>query len=123
MTAGLHGVLTTTELEDANLFAAAVGKNRSRNGSAFNGRTADGEAGLVANSEHFSESNLGADFSFDGFDLELVADVDAVLLTASLDNSVHCLILARSAPSKIISGVRNLFVISPDSSVPEGNLR
>lgn len=46
---------------------------------------------------NFGEGHLGAGFNSKGFNLELVADGNAVLLTASLDNSVHVINLARSA--------------------------
>ena len=89
MAARLHGVLATTELEDADLFATAVVDNGRRHGGAFDEGSADLEAVFVAHSEHFGEGNLGAGLDSKGFDLELVADADAVLLTARLDDSVH----------------------------------
>ena len=67
----------------------AVREHRGRNGGAFEHGSADLEAVFAGNGEHFRKGDLGADFSFQGFDLELVADANAVLLTASLDNSVH----------------------------------
>ena len=89
MTAGLHGVLTTTELEDADLVVAAERNDGARHGSALNEGSADLEAFFAGDSENFAESNLRAGVLAEELDLERVADVDAVLLTARLDDRVH----------------------------------
>ena len=113
MAAGLHGVLTATELEDADLFATAVGKDGRRDRSAFDRRIADLETLFAADSENFGEGHLSAGFDSQGFNLELVADGNAVLLTASLDNSVH-VYKPRPFCFTVPEGrlVQNLFVIS-----------
>lgn len=97
MAGRLHGVLAAAELEDADLFATAVGKDGRGDRSAFDRRIADLEAFFAADGENFGEGHLSAGFNSKGFNLELVADGNAVLLTASLDNSVHVINLARSA--------------------------
>lgn len=89
MTAGLHGVLTTTELEDADLVGAADLDDGARDGGTLDEGLADLEAVLTGNGENFVEGNLGVGFLAEELDLDVVADADAVLLTAGLDDRVH----------------------------------
>ena len=63
--------------------------DRGLDGSAFDERMTDLQAVFAANGEHFVEGNLGAGFGAKEFNLDGVADGDAVLLAARLDDCVH----------------------------------
>ena len=90
MTAALHGVLAATELEDTNLVAAAVRKHGGLDGGAFNHGLArlDG-AVFSGNEKNVVQGHFGAGFGFEGFNLDGVANGNAILLAAGTDDCVH----------------------------------
>ena len=92
MTSALDGVLATTHLEDANLVVTAVRNNRGRNAGAFNEGSTDLKFIAIGNSQDFRKGHLGADFGIQGFNLDRVTGSNAILLSAGLNNCVHCLL-------------------------------
>ncbi|BBG29160.1 SAM-dependent methyltransferases [Zymobacter palmae] len=87
----LHVVLTATELDDSDLITAAVRYDFSSNLGTVNNRGAYFDV-VASNQQDFVESNGFTSSHFQLFELDGLAFLNAVLLTAALDNCVHGLL-------------------------------
>ncbi len=82
-------VLTTTHLEDADLFATTVSYNSSLYGSASNARGAHEDLFTVSNHQHFFKYDLAVDVCRYLFYFKFFANGYFVLLAASFYDRIH----------------------------------
>jgi hypothetical protein len=82
--AGLGAVLEVDEL-----LAAGLAHDVGRDGGIRDDRATDGRGVAVGNEEHAIERDRIAGIDLQELDLELGADLDAILLPAGLDDCVH----------------------------------
>src|SRR3954470_21394615 len=75
-------------LEDDDLFAAEVIVNVGRDGRAFDNRHPDASGSVTTEQQHAIDRDLFASLGGEPLDRNAVADADAILLPAGLDDRV-----------------------------------